>query len=655
MRDFILTLFFCLACHFICAQNAPKTTLGIVYSAQIGPVNIPVTVQNFNNIGAVYLSVDYNYAVLQLTGATPNIQMPGFIFSDHDLGTGYHRITMGWYGNGLTLPDLATIMMLHFNFTGGYSEINFYDNGPSCEYADGAGQVLNDIPTWMYYVNGRVCGALPNPGPIHGITEVCQEESLVAYYIDPEVNATDYTWITPQGVDIIAGQHTNLIVVNFNCSAGQKNIIVYCSNPCYQTSPAAVLPIVVNSVPVAVINPSIPYVPYGTSVIVEALPGGTGSYSYHWSPEELFVNPDEQFAQTVNLYQSEVVSLLVTDLETGCQNKDMYLLAVQGGPLAINPFVNPDSICMAGSAYLYALASGGTGNYSYAWTSNPAGWSSNNGLVVVTPIVTTTYSLTVSDGVDTVIDSVIIWVNEPVSATISGNDTLCGTGGETTLTIDLEGSPPWDFVYTFGCQSVLITGQETTPCSIITSEAGTYTISYVKDSFCDGISSGEGIIARYPYPPTPTIELFETTLISSSCCGNQWHRNNTAIPGATGITYTATESGLYFIIVTRFSCVSDTSNVMEIVIPGIPETPGASFSIFPNPSAGQISISASMPANENIKATLISTSGSVIREYDLNGHEHTFTLDTSPFPPGIYLLKISTANTYLTKKILLLP
>ena len=83
-------------------------------------------------------------------------------------------------------------------------------------------------------------------------------------------------------------------------------------------------------------------IPYGTSTTLYAASGGTGSYSYHWSPEALLVNPDLQNAQTVNLYSTAVFTLLVTNQTTLCQNSDEVVVTITGGPLSINPTAIPE-------------------------------------------------------------------------------------------------------------------------------------------------------------------------------------------------------------------------------------------------------------------------------------------------------------------------
>jgi hypothetical protein len=69
------------------------------------------------------------------------------------------------------------------------------------------------------------------------------------------------------------------------------------------------------------------------------------------------------------------------------------------------------AICQGGVARLTSDVVGGSGNYTYSWTSDPEGLMAMEADITVSPVVTTTYFLEVNDGVDVVTDSLLIVVN----------------------------------------------------------------------------------------------------------------------------------------------------------------------------------------------------------------------------------------------------
>ena len=68
--------------------------------------------------------------------------------------------------------------------------------------------------------------------------------------------------------------------------------------------------------------------------------------------------------------------------------------------LSLNIVSANNSLCLGDSILLTAQALNGYGNYTYNWSSDPIGLSSTQATVWVKPTVNTTYSVTVSDGVD---------------------------------------------------------------------------------------------------------------------------------------------------------------------------------------------------------------------------------------------------------------
>jgi PKD repeat protein len=162
-RNVLFLVLFCinsliLFCPYILkSQPAPLTTLPTVSTAIPGQVSVPVTVTNFINIGSVSLSFDFQAAVLQYSHPVVNPLMPGFSIGDQDLGNGKHRMVLGCFSYlGMTLTDGSAIITLVFNYIGGGSALEFYDNGASCEYTNSFGDVLNDYPASSFYFNGIV-------------------------------------------------------------------------------------------------------------------------------------------------------------------------------------------------------------------------------------------------------------------------------------------------------------------------------------------------------------------------------------------------------------------------------------------------------------------------------------------------------------------
>ncbi len=154
-------------------------------------------------------------------------------------------------------------------------------------------------------------------------------------------------------------------------------------------------------------------IPYGTPVTLHGVAtGGTGAKTFHWEPVALLSNPDVQNPVTSVPFPTTVFTVTVTD-SIGCHDNDDVQINVTGGPLSVTAAADPNTICIGESAMISALTSGGgTGNYTYSWTSNPPGFTSTIANPVVYPATTTTYSVTVVDGNANASGNVTVNVNQ---------------------------------------------------------------------------------------------------------------------------------------------------------------------------------------------------------------------------------------------------
>jgi len=88
--------------------------------------------------------------------------------------------------------------------------------------------------------------------------------------------------------------------------------------------------------------------------------------------------------------------------------------------LSLNITPTGNSICLGDSMLLTAQALNGYGNYTYSWSSDPIGLSSNQASIWVKPTLNTTYSVIVGDGVDIVSGSKTITIfTDPQPSSVS--------------------------------------------------------------------------------------------------------------------------------------------------------------------------------------------------------------------------------------------
>ena len=168
----------------------------------------------------------------------------------------------------------------------------------------------------------------------------------------------------------------------------------------------------VNAMPIAEAGPD-QTISYGSTAQLSGS-GGAGTYYFHWEPANKVVNPNSQNTQTIALTDSQTFTLTVTNPQSQqCFDSDQVTIHITGGTMTVT--VSPNaSICQGGSTMIQANAGGGTGNFSYSWTPTTGLSNSHIYNPVASPMQTTTYTCTVSDGQTTQNVSTTVFVNDVI-------------------------------------------------------------------------------------------------------------------------------------------------------------------------------------------------------------------------------------------------
>jgi hypothetical protein len=155
--------------------NSPVTTAPVITACPGTTISVPVTVSAFSNIGALSLTMHYNTSALTYLSFVNNSGFPGLTVDG--VTTPGTIITGGSSSavNGITLSDNTVLYTLNFNYTGGVSALEWFDNGSSCEYNGPSPtfQVLDDTPFSSFYFNGQVADSHSVGGTLAGDASVC--------------------------------------------------------------------------------------------------------------------------------------------------------------------------------------------------------------------------------------------------------------------------------------------------------------------------------------------------------------------------------------------------------------------------------------------------------------------------------------------------
>ncbi|MBR9922105.1 MAG: T9SS type A sorting domain-containing protein [Bacteroidetes bacterium] len=185
--------------------------------------------------------------------------------------------------------------------------------------------------------------------------------------------------------------------------------------------------------------------------------GGTPDYMFSWSSGQ---NTEDITGLAAGTY-----TVSVTD-DNGCTASESFVVESTQPPLSVS-VSGTDVSCNNGSdGTATALASGGTGSYTYSWDNG-------GNTATITGLAAGTYTVSVFDGAELVTD--MITINEPTAISISG--TVTDDSGASDGTIDITvsgGTPGYTFAWSNGETSEDIDGLE----------AGTYSVDVTDANGC---------------------------------------------------------------------------------------------------------------------------------------------------------------------------
>jgi len=278
------------------------------------------------------------------------------------------------YGTGTWLLEsgagTATFSNVHspnssvqVNTHGTYTFIWNEDNSNGCTSNDTVQITFNYIPTSTF--------TLPSIQ--------CFNDTIAVTYIGNALPQATYTWNFGSAI-ILSGTGAGPYAIAYNQTGTFTVSLQITQNGCTSglttlqtTNPEAVS--------VALSKTDVTCFGYNDGVVTSSVTGGTPIYNYLWNNGSFFAN---QTQATAGWY-----FLTVTD-QNGCKASANITVA-EPAKLSID-MIDSMAICKDSTITIVSSATGGTSPYTYQW---------NNGLfnnsITVTPTVTTTYSLVVTD------------------------------------------------------------------------------------------------------------------------------------------------------------------------------------------------------------------------------------------------------------------
>ncbi len=361
-------------------------------------------------------------------------------------------------------------------------------------------------------------------------------------------------------------------------------------------------------------------------------------------PDEGIVQPGDSLMVTLTFdaagmsvgTYTDNVKFVTNDLENPSYFVDVTM-HVTDMQLAVT--ADPTGICKGETTQLNANVTGGSGSYSYSWTSVPEGFTSDLASPIANPDENTTYFVSVNDGIMTIESSVSVIVYELPDVNLGGDQVLCG---ETQTTLD-AGNPGDTYLWSTSetTQSIIATGSgETMFWAEVTNQYG-----------CKGYDT-----VYINFAEIPVVDLGVDTTI----CGSTTITLNAGNPGSDylwsnlettqTITVDTTGFGLgvqsYSVEVTnQVGCEGEGDIEIEFVdCTDIDELKDIIVNLYPNPTAGIFNILVDADINEPVELKITDQSGKIVFQLSqvLLRKGNSLKVDLTGYSDGIY-------NVYILK------
>jgi len=317
-----------------------------------------------------------------------------------------------------------------------------------------------------------------------------------------------------------------------------------------------------------------------TATLDGSAEGGSDDYSYHWEPEDLLDDPNIADPTTVSMTASQEFVLEVSDNVSDCRSQDTVWVNVVGGPLTLSASVDQSVICIEEIINLSCFPEGGSGDYTYSWTSDPAGFTSSVQSPSDYPVEDITYYVEVTDGYTTLQASVSVVVN-PKPIAEAGEDITINLGETTTLNGVATGGSG-SYVFQWEPASWLEQNDIANPVTLLLPQTTQFTLLITDgDNGCVGevdnmhVIVESDVLMATPYADPAEICFGESTTIHTLATGGgggntyKWTVNGNVVSMESEFVVSPTETTVYTLdLEDQFGNQFNTS--IEVVVYPLP-------------------------------------------------------------------------------------
>lgn len=340
-------------------------------------------------------------------------------------------------------------------------------------------------------------------------------------------------------------------------SAGTYNVVVTDDNGCAETASVAITE--PSSISISVNISGADCFGQASASIEAVVTGGTGPYTYDWTPGNLS-------GQIISNIAAGSYELTVTD-DNGCTETFSNILVQQPTELTVNLTQQTDVSCFgAADGSAEVTAAGGTPIYAYQW-DDPAGQNS----ALATGLEPGTYSVEVTDmnGCTTIVNGIVVEEPDELLVTVSSTVPItCDEGADGVAeTLVTGGTLP----YTYSWDDP--DGQSGSTATGLTE--GQFTVTVTDANGCtDQVTATidppiNVLVADFSMSPDSGLQPLDVTFFNNSEGGTayEWFfgdGNTTTTFDTASFQYTYVDSGSFTITLVAYNDVTGCSDTLVL-------------------------------------------------------------------------------------------
>lgn len=344
----------------------------------------------------------------------------------------------------------------------------------------------------------------------------------------------------------------------------------------------------------------------------------------------------------------ELIWLNTNDLENRTYSIPVTMVVTD---MTTTVSADPMQICQGASTQLNVELSGGSGEFTFLWSSIPAGFSSDEQNPLVSPTENTTYIVQVNDGIVSLSDSVDITVFSRPEVDLGEDQLLCDVGE-----FDLDAGNP-------GASYLWSTGETSQRITATGNSLNSYWVVVTNENDC---SASDTITINFA--TSPTVELGFDTVI----CHNSAITLDAGNPGSNYLwstgetTKTITVNGedydygnyeFYVQVTNESGCENSGGINIEIRdCTSIGENKHfVELNIYPNPASGKFTLNLSSKTEQTVSVSIADMAGKTVYNEDniTVNRSYNLNIDLSSVASGVYNIFVIGEKGVADKKVII--